>query len=549
MKKNGAQLLAQCLVEQGVKYIFGIPGAKIDALFDALIDTPIEVILCHHEQNAAFMAGIMGRLTGKPGVALVTSGPGVSNLVTGLLTATTEGDPIVALGGNVPRSMKLKESHQNTDNVRITEGATKLSVEVSLAENIPEIIENAFRTAESPRAGAVFVSLPQDILLEDASKIKPISLAPPSTGPAPKDTVAMAANLFSEAKNPVLFLGLEASREDNAIEIRNLLNKTKIPTVSTYQAAGVIPKNLLDCFFGRVGLFKNQPGDRLLDEADLVITIGYGPVEYDPEIWNAKDNKKIIHIDYNPANIQSTYVPTVENIGDISKTLRRLIEQLPSNSEVRNKEKIAELQKELDEKIAQGESFKGELLHPLRFIHDIKTVIDEKTTIVSDIGTHYMWLARYLFSHEPHHLLFSNGQQTLGVALPWAMASCLVRPEENIISISGDGGFLFSAMELETAVRKKLHFVHCIWCDGAYDMVRQQQLMKYNRETAVAFNNIDHVQYAESFGAKGYRINDSEEFLPILKKALSDEGPVIIEIPIDYTHNRELFEICREVGH
>lgn len=549
MKKNGAQILAQCLVEREVKYIFGIPGAKIDALFDALVDTPIEVIACRHEQNAVFMAGIIGRLTGKPGVALVTSGPGVSNLVTGLLTATTEGDPIVAIGGNVPRSMKLKESHQSTDNVRITEAATKLSVEVSLAENIPEVVENAFRTAESPRAGAVFISIPQDVLLEDASTLRSIPLSKFSTGPAPKDTIATAAKLFSEAKNPVLFLGLEASRKENATEIRNLLSKTKIPTVSTYQAAGVIPKNLLDCFFGRVGLFKNQPGDQLLDEADLVITIGYGPVEYDPEIWNAKGNKKIIHIDYESARIHSTYAPTVENIGDISKSLRHLIEQFPANSEIKNKDTVTKLQNELNAKINQGESFKGKLLHPLRFIHDIKMVFDDKMTIVSDIGTHYMWLARYLFSHEPHHLLFSNGQQTLGVALPWAMATRLIRPGENVISVSGDGGFLFSAMELETAVRKKIHFVHCIWCDEAYDMVRQQQLIKYRRETAVAFNNINYVQFAESFGAKGYRINDSEEFLPILKKALSDKGPVIIEIPIDYSDNRELFEISRDVGH
>ncbi len=549
MKKNGAQILAQCLVELGVKYIFGIPGAKIDALFDALIDTSIKVILCHHEQNAVFMAGIMGRLTGKPGVVLVTSGPGVSNLITGLLTATTEGDPIVALGGNVSRSMKLKEAHQSTDNVRITEAATKSSVEVSLAENIPEIIENAFRTAQTPRAGAVFVSIPQDVLLEDASKVKPIALSPPATGPAPKDSIEKAARLFAQAKTPVLLLGLEASRRENATEIRNLLSKTRIPTISTYQAAGVIPKSLLDCFVGRVGLFKNQPGDQLLDEADLVITIGYSPVEYVPEIWNSKGKKQIIHIDYKPANIHSAYAPTVENIGDISKTLRLLTEQFPTRATVQNGEKIAKLQNELDEKISKGKSLKGKLLHPLRFIHDINQVIDEKTTIVSDIGTHYMWLARYLFSHQPHHLLFSNGQQTLGVALPWAIATRLIRPEGQIISVSGDGGFLFSATELETAVREKLSFVHCVWCDGAYDMVRQQQLIKYNRETAVAFNRINHVQFAESFGAKGYRVEGSEEFLPTLKKALLDEGPVLIEIPIDYSHNRELFELTREPGH
>lgn len=549
MKRNGAKLLAECLVKHGIKYIFGIPGAKIDALFDALLDTPIKVIVCRHEQNAAFIAGAIGRLTGKPGVALVTSGPGVSNLVTGLLTATTEGDPIIALGGNVPRSMKLKESHQGTDNVRITEGATKESVEVTLAQNIPEIIENAFRVAQSPRAGAVFVSIPQDVLLEDVDDLKSFASPEFIQGPAAKNTIAQTAKLLSEAKNPALLLGLEASREENTEAIRNLLRKTRIATVSTYQAAGVIPRDLLECFVGRVGLFNNQPGDKLLDEADLIVTIGYGSVEYDSEIWNAKGKKKIVHIDYKSADIHSTYVPEVENIGDIAKTLKLLSEQLEPRAAILNVSSVENLQKELKSKIDLGGDLKGPIMHPLRFIHDLRKAIDDETTVISDIGTHYMWLARYFFSHEPHRLLFSNGQQTLGVALPWAIATRFVRPKDKIVSISGDGGFLFSAAELETAVRENLHFVHCVWCDGTYDMVKQQQLMKYNRESAVAFGPVDHVKFAESFGAKGFRVKDSEEFLPILEEAFSSTGPIIIEVPIDYSQNRELFEISREIGH
>jgi len=549
MKKNGAALFAECLVAQGVEVIFGIPGAKIDALFNALIDTPIKIIPCRHEQNATFMAGAMGRLTGKPGVVLVTSGPGVSNLITGLLTATTEGDPIVAIGGNVSRSMKLKESHQGTDNVRITEAATKESVEVSLAENIPEIVENAFRLAKEPRSGAVFISIPQDVLLEDAGGQKPLVSPELRQGPAAKASIDQTIELFSKAKRPALLLGLEASREENSAAIRALLTKTRIATVGTYQAAGVIPRELLDCFVGRVGLFKNQPGDRLLDEADLVITIGYSPVEYDPEVWNTRGDKKIVHIDYMPANLHATYVPTVENIGRISKTLEALSKLLEPREKLLDASSIQSMQEDLEEKIAQGKKFQGAPIHPLRFIHDLHQVTDDETTIISDIGTHYMWLARYFLSHNPRRLLFSNGQQTLGVALPWAMATRLVRPKDKIISISGDGGFLFSGAELETAVREGLHFVHCIWCDGSYDMVKEQQLMKYNRDCAVAFGPVDHVKFAESFGATGYRVNASEELLPILKKALATEGPVLIEVPIDYSHNRELFEMSSDTYH
>lgn len=548
--KNGAQLFAECLVNQGVEVIFGIPGAKIDALFDALIDTPIKVILCRHEQNAAFMAAAMGRLTGKPGVVLVTSGPGVSNLVTGMLTATTEGDPLVAIGGNVSRSMKLKESHQSSDNVRITEGATKKSVEIAMAENIPEVVENAFRLAQAPRAGATFISIPQDVLSEEVSDVPLSEPREVKLGAARKEEVAKAATLIQEAKKPVLLLGLEASRENNTHAIRTLLKKTPIPTVSMYQAAGVIPRDLLHCFVGRVGLFHNQPGDRLLEDADLVMTVGYSPVEYDPEIWNKGGNKTLIDVDYQPTKIHTAYAPTLELVGDIEKTLTNLSEQLPARNEVPNAPAIQTLQNELIKRIEEGKDLGGEKIHPLRFIHDLRLVIDDQTTIACDIGTHYMWLARYFFSHAPHHLLFSNGQQTLGVALPWAMATRLVRPNEKIVSISGDGGFLFSATELETAVRENLSFVHCVWTDGSYDMVKQQQLLKYNRECAVSFGPVDLVQFAQSFGATGFRVSHSDELLPTLEKALKTKGPVLLDVPIDYSQNEELFKMCRnELSH
>lgn len=543
---KGAVLFAKCLVQQGVEIIFGLPGAKIDALFDALLDTPIKVVLCRHEQNAAFMAGVYGRLTGKPGVVLVTSGPGVSNLITGLLTATTEGDPIVAIGGGVPRAMKLKESHQSADNIQLTEGATKLSVEVLLADTIPEIVDNAFRIATAPRSGATFISIPQDIL-EETTQVLPHSAIPPiHFGRADKALIEKAALWIQEAKNPVLLLGLEASRSENTQAIRTLLSKTRIATVNTYQAAGVLSRELLDCFVGRVGLFKNQPGDTLLESADLVVTVGFSAVEYDPEVWNVHKGKKIIHIDYSPADIHSTYVPSLEILGDIASNLHEIKNLLPMRAHVNELSKVQKLQDQLKDRMAISSHNNKSLIHPLQFIAALREVIDEETIIACDIGTHYMWVARYFFMFNPHHLLFSNGQLTLGVALPWAIAAKLVRPKSKVISISGDGGFLFSAMELETAVREKLHLIHCVWCDTTYDMVRQQQLMKYKRESTVRFGTIDHVKFAESFGAKGFRVNHPDELLTILNKALTTDGPVIIEIPIDYSDNPALFKTINE---
>lgn len=549
MKTKGAKLLVDCLVKHGVKYIFGIPGAKIDAVFDALIDSPIKVIICRHEQNAAFMAAAYGRITGTPGVALVTSGPGVANLTTGLLTATTEGDPVIAIGGSAARTKKHTKVQQTLDNIKLMEVVTKAQKEIVLAEQIPEAIENAFRQATMPRAGAIFISLPQDILTEvvEHSLCRP---APQITrGIAPNTSILRAAEIINAAKQPIVLLGLEASRTENAIAVRELLAQIRPATIGTYQAAGVVSRELFDCFVGRVGLFKNQRGDVLIDAADVILTIGFDSVEYDPQIWNSESSKTIIHLDYNPADIHYSYMPKLELIGDIASNVRALIPLLKKRDIVHNIPAINKMHQELQETIASGAKFSGPKMHPLRFVHDLRTNVDDEAIIISDIGSHYMWLARYFLCFNPHHLLFSNGQQTLGVALPWAIAATLANPGKQVISVSGDGGFLFSAGELETAVREKANFVHFVWCDGSYDMVKQQQMMKYGRSIAVELGYVDIVKYAESFGAVGLRVNHSDEFVAIFKKAMDINGPVLVEVPVDYSHNQELFKKTIEAKH
>jgi len=544
LKHNGARLLVDCLIKHKVKYIFGIPGAKIDSVFEALRESKqvIQLIVCRHEQNAAFMAAMWGRLTGEPGVVMVTSGPGVTNLTTGLLTATTEGDPIIAIGANVPRNMQLKQTHQSLDNVSVMRPVTKNSVPVHVPDNIPEAIENAFRTAKVGRPGAVFISIPQDVLLEETSLYAYDPATAIQYGNADNESIKQAANLLEKAQFPVILLGMQASQLHNAETIRSFLNHTKFPVVCTFQAAGIVSKSLFECYMGRVGLFKNQPGDQILDSADVVLTIGYDAVEYDPEVWNNYNSqKKIIDLNELPADIHNHYIPTIGLIGDISGTLEILKQHLKPAHRLRHAQKFKQLHNILVDKISEGEHLNGDLIHPLRFIYDLKKCTDDKTTIICDVGSHYIWLARYFISYQPRHLLFSNGQQTLGVALPWAIAAKLVRPNEKIISISGDGGFLFSAMELETAVRKKVHFVHCIWRDGSYNMVLEQQRIKYQHESGVYFGPIDVVKFAESFGAKGYSLTKTDQLLPTLKEALKQSGPVLIDIPIDYKDNPELF--------
>lgn len=541
MNTTGAQLLVECLKNEGVKYVFGIPGAKIDAVFNSLADGGPELILCRHEQNAAFMAACIGRLTGSPGVVVVTSGPGVCNLTTGLATATTEGDPVVAFGGAVPRSMQLKATHQSLDNVSVMKPVTKSSVEVVVPESIPEVVQNAFRLASRSRGGATFVSLPQDVMGEttDASAWKPIEDSRP--GAASAESLKRAIELINKAKEPVLFLGLEASRPGNAKAIRAFLASHPMATVMSYEAAGTISRDLEHLFGGRVGLFKNQPGDRLLETADLVVTVGFDPVEYDPSTWNSENALTIVHIDEVASQIDRCYRPAVELLGDIAATFEALSEQLKPWSEVPRADTLRNVRADLEADLKRGAKLDGSPIHPLRFIHDLRAELDDETTVVCDIGSHYMWMARHFYSYEPRHLLFSNGQQTLGVALPWAMAASLVRPEKKVVSISGDGGFLFSAMELENAVRIGSNFVHFVWRDGSYDMVGSQERMKYGREFGVRFGSVDLIKFAESFGATGFAIEHADEIIPTLRKAMEISGPVLIDVPIDYSENDALF--------
>jgi acetolactate synthase-1/2/3 large subunit len=545
--RNGADVVVKTLKDRGVDHVFGIPGAKIDGVFNALVDSTIKTVVCRHEQNAAFIAGGIGRMTGKAGVCIATSGPGVSNLVTGLATANSEGDPIVALGGAVASDETLKQIHQTMDSVSICKPVTKFSAAVGAPHAITEVMSNAFRAAESGRPGAAFVSLPKDIMA--ASPEAKILTPPTFSGLGPADTaaVAAAARLINAAENPVVLLGLLASKPANATAVRELITRNNLPVLGTFQSAGAVAAQLLDNFGGRVGQLANQPADRLLDAADLVITVGYDPVEYDPSIWNASSDRSIIHIDVLRADLDTCYCPSVELTGDIAQTISAL------NSLIKRAKKAAlsanilrAIAAERQQLSHQAATLNGTPIHPLRLVYELQKVMNTDMTICLDMGSFHLWLARHLYSFRARQLLITNGQQTLGVALPWAIAATLVRPDEKVISISGDGGFLFSAMELETAVRLNSHLVHMIWIDGTYDMVAQQEVIKYGRESGIKFGPVDPVKYAEAFGATGLMIRTADEIAPVLRKALDMSGPVIIGVHVDYRDNINLFKMVND---
>jgi acetolactate synthase-1/2/3 large subunit len=319
--------------------------------------------------------------------------------------------------------------------------------------------------------------------------------------------------------------------------------------VGTFQAAGAVGAMLFDNFGGRVGQIANQPADKLLASADLVITVGYDPVEYWPPLWNGANRREIVHIDVLPATLDNCYQPTVELTGDIAQTLDALTPQAarPRMSAL-SKEILGAIDAQRKLLREQAAALGGEPIHPLRLIYELQQLVSRDTTLCIDVGSFQLWIARHLYSFRPRQVLISNGQQTLGVGLPWAIAASIVRPSEKILSISGDGGFLFSAMELETAVRRKANIVHMVWVDGAYNMVAVQEKLRYGRTAAVDFGPVDYVKYAEAFGATGLMIRAADDIAPTMKKAFDTHGPVIVGVHVDYRDNAKLFEMVDSDG-
>jgi len=550
---NCAEALVRMLENLGITHVFGIPGAKIDALFIALLDSKIELVVCRHEQNAAFMASAMGRMTGRVGVCLVTSGPGVSNLVTGLVTATSEGSPVLAIGGEVPLEDRLKQTHQSFDGVSVLRPVTKYAAEVVAPTELGDIFGNAVRAAQSGRPGAAFISLPHDISLAPfAGTISPALGIPPEQGPGARSEIEKAAALINASRKPAILLGMQSSNPRDAETVRQFVTESTLPYVSTFQGAGAWAgtKGGTD-FAGRVGIFSNQPGDRLLQESDCVITIGYNPIEYDASLWNAARTGNLIAIDVISSDQDRNFLPEAEIVGDLSASLAVLLPLLKPRIKLAYSEELQAARKEIADIAASGAGHSGFPIHPLRVIHELRQVVTDQTTLSLDIGSMYIWMERYFPAAFPRQFLVSNGQQTLGVGLPSAMAANFARPGTPVISLSGDGGFLFSAMELETAKRVGSRFVHLIWDSGTYDMVAFQEEAHYGGRTAgIQLGQIDIVAFAAAFGCLGIQIAKAEDLGPALREALASPVPVLINIPIDYSENLSLMkDVHRAVVH
>ncbi|OAL34695.1 acetolactate synthase, catabolic [Fonsecaea nubica] len=526
-----AQIIVNSLYNAGVRLVFGVPGAKIDAIFDCLMDHPeIKLIVARHEQNAAFMAAAVGRITGIPGVCIGTSGPGASNLATGLVTATTENDPVVALVGSVPRHMNLKRTHQSMRALDILGPTAKVAVGIDVEDQAAEVVLNAFRTASAAPQGATVISIPQDVA-RGRSSILPFpsdAFVPPMYGPAPRQTLDHVVGMIEQAKLPVLFLGMRASSPRVVSAVRRLLSKFPLPTVETFQAAGAVPRELVHLFYGRVGLFRNQVGDKLLSKSDLVLAVGYDPVEYDANLWNPRGARHVVHIDFTASDYGTYYHPVAELLGSVVENITYLADHLSQISEPTISDLCQGLIREYtmwqDRPEVQGSS--SGLVHPLHFITTLQGMVSKDTTVCVDVGS------------------VSDGQQTLGVALPWAISASLTQHPtpcaEKVISVSGDGGFMFSSQELSTAVQQGCDITHVVWNDHAYNMVEFQEVLKYGRASGVRLGGVDFVRFAESFGARGFRVESADQVEPVLREALAYRGVSVVDVAIDYSGNVEL---------
>lgn len=405
-----AQIIVNSLYNAGVRLVFGVPGAKIDAIFDCLMDHPeIKLIVARHEQNAAFMAAAVGRITGVPGVCIATSGPGASNLATGLVTATTENDPVVALIGSVPRQMNLKRTHQSMKALDILGPTAKAAVPIDVEDQAAEVVLNAFRTANTSPKGAVVINVPMDVAKGKSTKLpfESAAFVPPLYGPAPPERLDEVIKMIENAKLPVLFLGMRASNPKVVTVVRQLLSKFPLPTIETFQAAGAVPKEQVHLFYGRVGLFRNQVGDKLLAKSDLVLAVGYDPVEYDANLWNPEGSAKIVHIDYMASDYGAYYHPVSELLGSVVENVKYITNHLSKIDEPTISEHCKGLTEEYTKWQERPEVHRSSgLVHPLHFVTTLQGMVSKDTTVCVDVGSVYIYFMRFFFAYEPRRLLW-----------------------------------------------------------------------------------------------------------------------------------------------
>ena len=531
---KAAELFVKCLENEGVEYVFGIPGEENLDLMDALLDSSIKFVTTRHEQGAAFMADVYGRLTGKAGVCLATLGPGATNLITGVADANMDHAPVVAIAGQASTHRLHKESHQVLDLEQIFASITKYSSRLLTPDVINEVVRKAFKLAQTEKTGATFIEFPENIA-EMEIDARPLFVKQPTSPEPPLEKVEHAAKIISDAKNPIILAGNGVIRNKAWQQLADFSKRLRIPVANTFMAKGAIPfKHPMA--LGSAGLQANDYVSCGFNKADVIICIGYDLVEYHPFLWHPTQDRTIIHIDQSPAEVDAYYSVAVGVVGDIKHSLLRIMEiATPSTGNA-----MRALRQAVIEDMNQHKDDNSVPMKPQKIIWDLRTAMELEDIAISDVGAHKMWMARMFRCEFPNTCLISNGFASMGIAVPGAIGAKLALPDRKVVAVTGDAGFLMNSQEIETALRLNTPFVVLIWNDNGYGLIEWKQMNDFGRPSNVKFNNPDFVKYAESFGAKGYRIETGEQLLPTLKKALADNTVSIIDCPVDYSENLKL---------
>ncbi len=532
---NTAELLVRCLENEGVEYVFGLPGEENLHVLEALRHSSIQFITTRHEQGAAFMADLYGRLTGKAGVCLSTLGPGATNLMTGVADANLDGAPLVAITGQVGTDRMHIESHQYLDLVAMFAPVTKWNAQIVRPSNTAEIVRKAFKIAQSEKPGAVHIDLPENIAA------MPVTGAPLTKDEREKTfasfrSLGKAAVAISKAKNPLILAGNGTIRANASEALTQFATRMNIPVVNSFMGKGVIPYTH-PLSLWTVGLQQRDHISCAFDETDLIIAVGYDLIEYSPKKWNPEGNIPIIHIGTTPAEIDSSYIPQVEVVGDISDSLEEIMKQ--ADRKGKTTPSAVKLREEIREDYECYANDDGFPIKPQKIIYDLRQVMGPGDIVISDVGAHKMWIARHYHGDCPNTCIISNGFAAMGIAMPGAVAAKLVHPNRKVVAVTGDGGFMMNCQELETALRVGTPFVTLIFNDGGYGLIewKQQNHFGIGESAFVKFGNPDFVKFAESMGLKGYRVTSAADLIPTLKMALEQDVPSVIDCPVDYGEN------------
>ena len=545
---KASDLFVKCLENEDVEYIFGLPGEENSDFCISLLDSKIKFVLVRHEQSAAFMADVYGRITPKVGVCLATLGPGATNLTTGIANANMDRSRVLAITGQTDSHLLHKESHQNMDAITLFKPITKWNWSIRNTDNIPEIVRRAFKISLEEKSGATHIELPQDVAKRQ-SEIKPLKTRQ-LIRPKPHSTlVKKAAKLILDSQKPLILVGNGCIRESASAPIRLFAEKTGICSMNTFMAKGVI-SDRSERHLQTIGIKQADHSLIAMKDADLVIAIGYDLVEYSPKNWNSDLKKKIIHIDFTPAEVDTYYPPEVEIDADVQYTIEAILEELENEKKENTTinypkknipESFKQIKQQIVDRIERHKNDDSFPIQPEKLVYDVRTSLNDRDIVVSDVGAHKMWIAKTYNTFEPNTCLIPNGFCSMGFSVPGAIASQLVFPERKIVAMCGDGSFLMNVQEIETAARLHLPIIVIVWCDGGYGLITLKEMDEYGKDAFTRFNNPDFVKLAQSFGAIGYKVNSSQEFPKILEEAKkSKDKPVIIAVDVDYSRNKLL---------